>query len=93
MGNISTFPFSFLNFSSTSAATASASSRHREWLKKHLPSVHWDSIIIVPYGTPKSEVAREKNGYLFDDEENNRAEWGINAFDVVNMLDILGELE
>ena len=63
------------------------------WLSKHLPSVKFDEIHIVPYGTPKSTVAREKNGYLFDDEENNRAEWGINAFDVVNMLDILGELE
>ena len=63
------------------------------WLNKHLPSVKFDEIHIVPYGTPKSTVAREKNGYLFDDEENNRTEWGINAFDVVNMLDILGELE
>ena len=63
------------------------------WLNKHLPSVKFDEIHIVPYGTPKSTIAREKNGYLFDDEENNRAEWGINAFDVVNILDILGELE
>lgn len=63
------------------------------WLNKHLPSVKFDEIHIVPYGTPKSTVAKEKNGYLFDDEEKNRAEWGINAFDVVNMLDILGELE
>ena len=63
------------------------------WLNKHLPSVKFDEIHIVPYGTPKSTVAKEKNGYLFDDEENNRAEWGINSFDVVNMLDILGELE
>ena len=63
------------------------------WLNKHLPSVKFDEIHIVPYGTPKSTVVREKNGYLFDDEENNRVEWGINAFDVVNMLDILGELE
>ena len=38
------------------------------WLNKHLPSVKFDEIHIVPYGTPKSTVAREKNGYLFDDE-------------------------
>ena len=63
------------------------------WLNKHLPNVKFDEIHIVPYGTPKSTVAKEKNGYLFDDEEDNRVEWGINAFDVVNMLDILGELE
>ena len=24
-----------------------------EWLAKHLPSVHWDNINIVEYGTPK----------------------------------------
>lgn len=63
------------------------------WLNKYLPNVKFDEIHIVPYGTPKSTVAKEKNGYLFDDEENNRIEWGINAFDVVDMLDILGELE
>ena len=26
----------------------------KAWLRKHLPSVNWDRITIVPYGTPKS---------------------------------------
>lgn len=43
------------------------------WLAKHLPSVHWDEIHIVPYGTPKHEVCGF--GYLFDDEEKNRSAW------------------
>ena len=36
-----------------------------KWLAKHLPSVKWDNIYIVPYGTPKHEISR---GILFDDE-------------------------
>lgn len=49
------------------------------WLKKHLKSVKWNKIIIVPYGTPKSNYARE-NDILFDDEEKNRIEWGSRAY-------------
>lgn len=48
----------------------------RIWLKKHLPSVNWDFVEIVPYGTPKSS-AIEFSSYdiLFDDEENNIEDW------------------
>ena len=56
----------------------------REWLAKHLPSVHFDNIYIVAYGTPKHEVA---NGYLFDDEEPNRNTWGVGANDVENLIE------
>lgn len=45
-----------------------------KWLKKHLNSVKFDGIYIVPYGTPKSSLAVDM-GILFDDEERNRAEW------------------
>lgn len=44
----------------------------RAWLAQHLPSVHWDSIEIVPYGTPKHEIG---SGFLFDDEHKNRIGW------------------
>ena len=48
----------------------------QEWLKKHLRSVQFDNIVIVPYGTPKSTcVERSDMGILFDDEQRNRAEW------------------
>ena len=46
------------------------------WLAKHLPSVKWTAVLIVPYGTPKSEVANlDPHDVLFDDEENNVIEW------------------
>lgn len=56
----------------------------REWLAKHLPSVNFDNIYIVAYGTPKHKVA---NGYLFDDEEPNRKAWGLGANDVENLIE------
>lgn len=42
------------------------------WLKKHLPSVDFDNIIIVPYGVPKHTLS---TGILFDDEQQNRIAW------------------
>ena len=47
----------------------------KNWLKKHLASVHFDEINIVPYGTPKSTVPEVEKAILFDDEENNLIEW------------------
>ena len=38
------------------------------WLAKHLPSVHWDRITIVPYGTPKENFCFSPADILFDDE-------------------------
>jgi hypothetical protein len=62
----------------------------REWLKKHLRSVTWDEIEIVPYGFPKQRaVLFAKEGVLFDDEEYNRANWTGTAYDVDNILEIL----
>lgn len=60
------------------------------WLRKHLPSVHWDNINIVRYGTPKNTIGC---GILFDDEEPNRKMWGEGAYDVHNILEILKEIE
>ena len=49
----------------------------REWLAEHLPSVVWDEINVVPYGTNKANVcgANCEDFFLFDDEERNRDEW------------------
>ena len=44
----------------------------RAWLKKHLASVVFDKIDIIPYGTPKG---KNRTGILFDDECANRKEW------------------
>lgn len=46
-----------------------------KYFKKHLPSVVFDEIHIVKYGTPKSMCATSVNSVLFDDEEKNRTEW------------------
>lgn len=62
----------------------------KEWLKKHMPSVKWNEIKIVEYGTPKSTVVNLKDGILFDDEERNRTEWNGIAYDV---NDIIGTLK
>lgn len=62
----------------------------RTWLAKHLPSVDFDAVIIVPYGTPKHELS---SGILFDDELNNRVEWSKSkenrAFDETTIFEVL----
>ena len=59
----------------------------KAWLKKHLASVNFTNIDIVPYGTCKGE---NRNGILFDDEIKNRMEWknGI-ALNVNNIIETL----
>lgn len=61
----------------------------KAWLKKHLASVEFDNIYVVPYGTPKHTIS---GGYLFDDEEPNRTAWGCKAFDVDNIIGTLKAL-
>lgn len=60
-----------------------------EWLKKHLHSVTFDEIHIVKYGTPKAQFKKNRADVLFDDECGNRTEWGENAFDVNDILEVL----
>jgi len=52
------------------------------WIKKHLPSVRFNEITIVDYGTPKAQAVKVKNGILFDDEEQNRKAWAGKAYNV-----------
>ena len=59
------------------------------WLQKHLPSVHWNEVHIVDYGTPKQTVVQYNNGILFDDEEPNRTNWTGIAYDVDNIIEVL----
>lgn len=58
----------------------------REWLAKHLASVHFDHIDIVEWGTPKE---MNRNGILFDDEIQNRENWKGQAFGVENIIEVL----
>ena len=63
-----------------------------EWLAKHLPSVHWDYINIIEYGTPKENFCETPFDILFDDEEKNRENWNGIAFDVDDIIGILKTL-
>lgn len=67
-------------------------SAKREWLAKHLPSVEWDEITVVPYGTPKDNFRKSADDVLFDDEEPNRKAWNGKAYNVNNILEILKEI-
>lgn len=58
----------------------------KTWLAKHLASVHFDTIDIIAYGTPKGNG---RSGILFDDELPNRIQWGEGAYDVHNILETL----
>ena len=59
------------------------------WLKKHLPSVKWDRISIVPYGIPKQMFCENPFDILFDDEEQNRNSWTGKAYGVENIMEVL----
>lgn len=63
----------------------------REWLMENLPTVEWDEIHLVKYGTPKHSCCRENFGILFDDNDAVREKWEKRgtAFDVENILEIL----
>lgn len=83
---------SWLSKSGTTEYNAKVAETKRKWLKKHLTSVNWDKVNIVPYGTPKERYARSENDILFDDEEKNRENWTGIAFDVFNIMDVLKSL-
>ena len=64
----------------------------KAWLAEHLPSVRWDEINIVPYGTPKHFFCHNPLDILFDDEERNRLGWTGVPYDVQNIMEILREI-
>ena len=63
-----------------------------KWLEKHMPTVKWNRITIVPYGIPKENYCNNPLDVLFDDEENNRNNWTGRAYNVENILGILAEM-
>ena len=80
---------SWLSKSGTETYNRAVTEAKREWLAKHLKSVRFDYVDILPYGTPK-EIGR--NGFLFDDEEKNRKNWQGVALDVNEILETLKTL-
>lgn len=81
---------SWLSKESTPEYDALVTSAKMFWLAKHLPSVKWDTINIVPYGRNKWEVCHE--GILFDDELKNRNAWQGNAYEPEQMFEVLAEI-
>lgn len=83
---------SWLSKSGTEDYNAAVTAIKKAWLKKHLPSVEWNEITIVPYGTPKHNHANDKYAILFDDEKRNRDAWQNKtrmAFDESCIMEIL----
>ena len=83
---------SWLSKSGTEEYNEAVTEVKMAWLRKHLPSVNWNEIHIVPYGTPKQNFCHNPLDILFDDEERNRNNWTGRAYDVENILEILREI-
>ena len=81
---------SWLSKTSTAEYDKAVTQAKLEWLKIHLPSVEWNEIHIVAYGTPKHELCK---GILFDDEQHNRDMWGVGAYEPCEMLEFLRGLK
>ena len=79
---------SWLSKTSTPEYDAKVTAAKEKWLAKHLSSVVFDEIHIVPHGTPKQNFATA-NDILFDDEAKNRENWIGKAFDVDSIIEIL----
>jgi hypothetical protein len=62
----------------------------KKWLKRHLPSVCLDKIIVTKYGVPKHSVA---NGILFDDNAIVRHQWTGLAYDEKDIIGVLSHLK
>jgi hypothetical protein len=81
---------SWLSKNGTKAYGDKVAKVKKQWLKKHLASVHFDEIQIVAYGTPKETLGA---GIIFDDEEHNRIHWGEGAYEPKDIFTILGGLQ
>ena len=80
---------SWLSKSGTDEFNATVTTTKKVWLDRHLHSVHWDEVVIVPYGVPKHEMVQYAEGILFDDECQNRENWTGTAYDVDNIIEVL----
>ncbi len=84
---------SWLSKSADDAYNEAVTKAKMAWLLKHLPSVQWDEIHIVPYGVPKSRCASSPDSILFDDEARNCEEWAENmdcpAFSNLILMEML----
>ena len=84
---------SWLSKVSTEAYDRRVTEAKLSWLKLHLPSVQWDEIIIVSYGTLKAQFAASDEDILFDDEEQNRNTWTGKAYEPSQIMEVLKALK
>lgn len=75
----------------TTAFNMAVEQAKRDWLRKHLPSVHWDVFQFMPYGTNKNAVNAGMD-ILFDDEMHNRENWSGLAYEPNDIQKILSSL-
>lgn len=75
----------------TPAYNAEVTAAKYAWLKRHMPSVTFDEINIVPYGVSKN-LFNDGNDILFDDEAPNRSNWTGTAYDADQILEVLKHL-
>ena len=68
---------------------AKVADEKKKWLRRHLRSVQFNNIHILPYGTPKENYG---SGILFDDEERNRRNWKGIAYDETDILGVMNTL-
>ena len=68
---------------------AKVADEKKKWLRRHLRSVQFNNIHILPYGTPKEDYG---SGILFDDEERNRRNWKGIAYDETDILGVMNTL-
>lgn len=64
----------------------------KEWLKKHLPSITFDAVYVLPYGYEKHSIRTNRNDILIDDECGNREAWGVNAYPETDIFQVLKSL-
>ena len=83
---------SWLSKTATEDYNKAVEKAKRKWLKKHLKSVTFDEIFIVPYGTPKHTLVAQDSD-LFDDEARNRNEWDKgNAYPPEKIFEVLKKI-
>lgn len=83
---------SWLSKNSTPEYDEAVTEAKRIWLNKHLTSVIWDEINIVPYNTPKTDFMQTTDDILFDDEQKNRDNWIGNAYTPAEIFETLKAL-
>lgn len=86
---------SWLSKGSTREYDNKVAKAKRGWLSKYLPAIK--EIHLVPYGTPKHEVAATENAVLVDDNEEVRQSWEGETADATQnilpqLLQLIGSL-